>query len=197
MPLRLLLAALAAVVLVVVARAPGEAGGERRTAGGEQERLLQRGEVRYGAFVRAERSSLRDRRAAGDEAAVRVHLGRLEPVRRARSTEPAAVVRAAAATVSLDARELGRVGLLDVESHVQGAALAFDAIRDAVWARDQGLAGAVDERVALVREELDRHRRGEGFLSAGAIGPDARRRLAAALDALAWRLTLVTERLGP
>jgi hypothetical protein len=184
-----LLALLLAVVLVV--RPPaGEADGDRPANAS----ALRSGESRYVAFVRAETASLRAGRSAGDEAAERIHLGRLVPARRARSTEPVTVVRAATAMLSLDARAVGRTGLLDLENHVHGAGLALDAVRDALWATDETMVGAVDERLAHVREEIDRHRVGEGFPSAGALEPADRRRLAAALDALAWRLTLAADR---
>jgi iron uptake system EfeUOB component EfeO/EfeM len=71
--------------------------------------------------------------------------------------------------------------------------VAFDAIRDALWARDKGLVGSIDERMATLRSELDRHRRGNGF--AKTLGQADRRRLQAALDAWAWRLDLAATKL--
>ena len=200
MPSRPLLTALATLVLAVLAvvarPATDHAGGGERRAPSPQALRLERGETRYAAIVRAETASLRERRAAGDEAGVRIHLGRVAPARRARTSEPHAVVHAAAAVLSLDARGTGRTGLLDLEAHAQGAGLAFDSIREAVWMRDRGLVGSIDERLANLRAELDRHRRGEGFLSSGALGAADRRRLAAALDALAWRLTVAADALA-
>ena len=189
---RLLLAlpALLLAVVLVVRPPSGEADGDRPANAS----ALRSGESRYVAFVRAETASLREGRSAGDDAAERIHLGRLVPTRRARSTEPVTVVRAAAAMLSLDARGVGRTGLLDLENHVHGAGLALDAVRDAMWAADETSVGAIDERLAHVRDEIDRHRVGEGFLSAGALEPGDRRRLAAALDALAWRLTLAADK---
>jgi len=90
----------------------------------------------------------------------------------------AAVLRAAAVSLE-DARGSG--DRLDVEARVDGAAVAFDAIRDAVWAVDQGLVGSIDERLARVRDELRRD------------APD-QRRLSARLRALAWRLALAPAR---
>lgn len=188
--LRPLIVVLALAALVAIGRpATDRADGERRTDT-PQAGLLRTGEARYAGYVRAERASLRERERAGDPDGARIHLGRLAPARSARSGDPLEVVRAAAAVVSLDARDTGRRGLLDVEMHAAGAGVAFDSVRDAVWARDRGLVGAVDERLAGVRAELDRHRRGEGFLSSGALETGDRRRLAAALDALAWRLSV-------
>lgn len=189
------LAALLLAAVVLVARPPAdEAGGERRVVAPPVEELRS-GQARYAAYVRAETASMRERRAAGDDAGARVHLGRIAPARTARTTRPIPVVRAAAAMLSLDARGVGRAGLLDLEAHAQAAGLAFDAIRDALWARDKGLTGSIDERLANVRAEIDRHRRGEGFVSAGSLRTADRRRLAAALDALAWRLALAAGRL--
>ena len=74
--------------------------------------------------------------------------------------------------------------------------MAFDGVRDALWARDKGLVGSIDERCATLRAELDRHRRGDGFRSATTLPTADRRRLQAALDAWAWRLDLAAERLG-
>ena len=190
-----------AVLLLSVAAlatrlATEDAGGERHEPDPRQVALLRGGEVRYAAYVRAERASLAERRRAGDHDGAAVHAARIAPALRARGVRPVAVVRAAAGIDSLHPRELGRLPLLEVESHAAGAGAALDAVRDALWARDQALTGTIDERLATVRAELDRHRRGEGFSSAGALGPADRRRLAAALDALAWRLTLAADALA-
>jgi hypothetical protein len=194
---RFFLPALLLAAVVLVARpSTDEAGGDRRDPAPALAAELRSGKARYAAFVRAETESLRDRRAAGDDAGVRIHEGRLLPVRRAGTTEPVAVVRAAAAMLSLDARGVGRTGLLDLESHGQAAGLALDGLRDALWAADQGMTGSIDERLANLRAEIDRHRRGEGFVSSGTLQTADRRRLAAALDALAWRLQLAADRLA-
>ena len=164
--------------------------------------LLEAGEARYAAYVRAERASMREMVAAGDPLAARIHRERLRPasVASGLSSEPpeaVAVARAAARVLSLDGRRAGEVALLDVESHAAGAGVAFDAIRDAVWAKDRGLVGSIDERLAGLRDELDRHRRGDGFASARRLATPDRRRLAAALDAAAWRLDIAADRLDP
>jgi iron uptake system EfeUOB component EfeO/EfeM len=112
------------------------------------------------------------------------------------STAPLAVAHAAARVLSLDARRVTEQPLVDVESHAAGAGIAFDAIRDALWSRDKGLVGSIDERLATVRVELDAHRRGAGFAAAARLPMAERRRLAAALDAFAWRLELAAERLA-
>jgi hypothetical protein len=191
------LAALALAALVLVARpSTEEAGGDRGAVDPALAGELRSGHARYRAFVQAETSSLRERRAAGDDAGARIHEGRLVPARLAGSSEPLAVVHAAASMLSLDARGVGRAGLLDLESHTQAAGLAFDAIRDALWATDKGLTGSIDERLANLRAEIDRHRRGEAFVSSGTLQTADRRRLSAALDALAWRLELAADRLS-
>ena len=153
---------------------------------------LQSGAKRYAAYVREESRSLAVARAARDALGARIYEGRLAPAAGG-TTDPIAVVHAAAAVMSRDGR--GDTALLDVESHAAGAAAAFDAIRDALWARDQGLVGEVDERIATLRAELDRHRRGDGFVPVARLGLAARGRLQSALDALAWRLTVAARAL--
>ena len=192
----LLVAALVLAVAIVALAARRSADGDERRADPRQQQMLVSGRTRYAAYVRAETTSLRERERAGDPEGARIHAGRVEPARRAGSREPIAVARAAAGMLSLDARDVGRRSLLDVESHTAGAAVAFDAVRDALWARDKGLVGSIDERLAGLRTELDRHRRGEGFRSSGALATADRRRLAAALDAFAWRLGLAADRLA-
>ena len=162
--------------------------------------LLVSGQQRYDAYVRTERESMRLMVAAGDHEAARIHRERVRPASVAAglssdTPKPVKVTRAAARVLSLDGRRAGEVALVDVESHAAGSAVAFDAIRDAVWARDKGLVGSIDERIAGLRAELDRHRRGAGFAPASSLAVEDRRRLAAALDALAWRLQIATDNL--
>jgi hypothetical protein len=166
-----------------------------RTAG---DPLLESGATRYTAYLRAETASLRAARRSGDRLAVRLHAGRLAPAGGVdpESIDPLAAVDAAVRLLSLDARHAGSAGLLGVEARVAGAAVAFDAIRDALWARDRGMTGSIDERLAGLRAELDRHRRGQGFRPASSLSTPDRRRLAAALDAYAWRLSLAVERVS-
>jgi hypothetical protein len=158
--------------------------------------LLRSGATRYAAHLRAEAGSLAAARRAGDELATRLHQGRLAPVggRVPERVDAVAAVRTAARLLSLDARRTGSSDLLGVEARAAGAAIAFDAIRDALWARDKGLTGSIDERLAGLRTELDRHRRGERFRAVAGLSTADRRRLAAALDAYAWRLSLAADR---
>ena len=158
--------------------------------------LLRSGEVRYAAYLKAEAASLGAARRSRDMIAVRLHEGRLAPARGRSRVDPVAAVNEAARLLSLDAREAGSRDLLGVEARVAGAAVAFDAIRDALWARDKGLTGSIDERLAGLRTELDRHRRGGGFRRAASLRSADRRRLAAALAAYAWRLSLAARRVG-
>ena len=188
------------VPVVVVAAAFASALGARESDPGSDP-LLESGGQRYAAYVKAERSSMRAMVAAGDAQAARIHRERLRPTAVAAglsSDTPGAaeVAKAAASVLSLDGRRTRLVALLDVESHVAGSGAAFDAIRDAVWAREKSLVGSIDERMAGLRAELDRHRRGSGFVPAASLSRADARRLAAALDALAWRLQLATERLA-
>jgi hypothetical protein len=185
-------AALAGAGLALApARAPEEAA---RGA----DPLLRSGAERYGAYLRAEATSLAAARRSGDRVAIRLHEGRLAPAggRAPARVDAVAAVHAAAPLLSLDARRLGTTDLLDVEARAAGAAIAFDAVRDALWASDKGLTGSIDERLAGLRAELDRHRRGGGFRATAALPTADRRRLAAALDAYAWRLSLAAQRVA-
>jgi hypothetical protein len=178
------------VVLVALAAAAPFVVGEAQS---RPDPLLVSGQQRYDAYVRTERESMRATVAAGDREGARIHRERLRPASVAAGLSsdtpvPLKVARAASQVLSLDGRRAGEVALLDVESHAAGSGVAFDAIRDALWARDKGLVGSIDERLAGLRTELDRHRRGDGFVPAASLAVGDRRRLAAALDALAWRL---------
>lgn len=186
-------AAVVAAALAGVTLAPAD---DREGAGGAGDPLLRSGAKRYAAYLRSEAASLRAARAAGDRVAARMHEGRLAPAggRVPARVDPVAAVTGAARLLSLDARDPGRRGLLALEAHAAGAAVAFDAIRDALWARDKGLTGSLDERLANLRAELERHRRGRGFRRADSLPLADRRRLAAALDAYAWRLSLAARR---
>ena len=189
------------IVLAVFAAAAAGAGFAAATGGGDapaHDPLLQSGAKRYGAYLRAEAASLVAARRAGDHLAVRVHAGRLAPVGRhvPERIDPIAAVESASRLLSVDARDVAKHDLLGVEARVAGAAVAFDAVRDALWARDQGLTGSIDERRAGLLAELAHHRRGSGFRPAGTLRTADRRRLAAALDAYAWRLKLAADRVA-
>ncbi len=192
------------IAAAILAAALGGAGLALATSGAPEaarptdDPRLRSGAVRYAAYLRAEAGSLRAARRDGDRVAISLHEGRLAPVgARVRGpVDPVAAVTAAARLLSLDARRVGGRDLVGVEARVAGAAVAFDAVRDALWARDKGLTGSIDERLAGLRAELDRHRRGTRFRAARTLTTADRRRLAAALDAYAWRLSLAAERVG-
>lgn len=178
-----------------------DAGSRERTAL-EQRRakLLRSGAERHESWVKAELQSMRAVERAGDWDAARFHRDRLAVAYAAgapkRDPDGLTLARAAASVLSLDARNIGRHGLVEVESHAMGAGLAFDGMRDALWeTADKGLVGSIDERIALLRDELERHRRGEGYVASGRLTIADRRRLAGALDALAYRLGLAADRL--
>ena len=190
---------LAIVALFVVSAALGVGlalapARERETP--REDPLLRSGEMRYAAYLEAEAASLRAARLRRDSIAVRLHEGRVAPAGGRLRADPVAAANEAARLLSLDARHAGSRALLGVEARVAGAAVAFDAIRDALWARDKGLTGSIDERLAGLRTELDRHRRGNAFRRASSLTTADRRRLGAALDAYAWRLSLAARRVG-
>lgn len=195
---RLIVVALLAVAALAGAGLTLAPAREPAAAPAADDPLLRSGATRYAAYLRAEAASLAAARRSGDAVAVRLHEGRLAPAggRVPRRVDPVAAVRAAARLLSLDARHAGSAELLGVEARAAGAAVAFDAIRDALWARDKGLTGSIDERLAGLRSELDRHRRGAGFRGVARLATADRRRLAAALDAYAWRLSLAADRVA-
>ena len=188
------------LVIAVVVVATGLTGAGLTLAPADEsdpaDPLLRSGAARYSAYLHAEAASLAEARRNGDDLAAGLHAGRLAPVGGSlpEAVDPLAATAAAARLLSLDARQVGTKSLLGVEARAAGAAVAFDAIRDAVWARDRGLTGSIDERLAGLRLELDRHRRGRRFRPAATLSTPDRWRLAAALDAYAWRLSLAGER---
>jgi hypothetical protein len=191
----LLLSAAAVGGVMLIAPAGGSPSVRERAA---VDPLLRSGQARYAAYLRAESASLAGARRHGDRLAVVLHEGRLAPAGGAapRDVDPIGAVVRASRILSLDARHVGDEDLVRAEAHTAGAAIAFDAIRDALWARDKGLTGSLDERLANLRSELDRHRRGQRFADAVSLRTAERRRLAAALDAYAWRLSLAAERVA-
>ena len=204
---RLVLAIPALAVAVAAALAAtlllhgGEASSGERTALLQQRaELMRSGAARHDAWLRAELTSLRDARASGDRTGVAIHGGRTAAATAAGAPDERpdarAVAREASRMLSLDARSVGARPLLELEAHAMGAGLAFDGVRDALWeTSDKGLVGSIDERIALLRDELDRHRQGAGFTPASRLSASDRRRLAGALDALAYRLGLAADRL--
>ncbi|MBW3615938.1 MAG: hypothetical protein KY439_11630, partial [Actinobacteria bacterium] len=95
---------LLAAVALVARPSTDEAGGERKAPASPQDALLRSGEVRYAAYVRAERASQAERVRAGDPEGASIHAERIAPALRARSGGPRALARAAADVLSLDAR---------------------------------------------------------------------------------------------
>ena len=218
--------ACALLVLAVAGGADPEAAGPRqRPADPRQAELLRSGGERYASYVRAELQSLEEQRRVPDAAAASIHANRVAPaltvargpvnraaaaargdsggpagraaaVARAVARRPRRAVLAAAGLLSADARSVRSTPLVGIEARVAGAALAFDGVRDALWDRDKGLTGSIDERLSTVRAELDRHRRGRGFRSSADLPIGDARSLAAALDAYAWRLSLAAGRVG-
>jgi hypothetical protein len=196
-----------ALLLIALAAAAGCGADPERRAAPPPPAPADPGLTRYRAYVAAEAASLAERVSVRAFDDARVHAGRLAPVARATgalellavsrvdAAEAASLRRAAlrtardaprvalstAAVVGAAATALegarGSRDLVDVGARVDGAAVAFDAVRDAVWERDKGLVGSIDDRLTALREELRRD------------GPDVRR-LDARLHAVAWRLAL-------
>ena len=192
----------AGLVLAAVALAGLFLGGDEASSGertaliAERQELLRSGAVRHDAWLRAERASLRAARRSGDRLGMVVHGGRVTAAGGA--GDPLAAARTASAVLARDARALGNGPLLAVEAHAMGAGLAFDGVRDALWeTSDRGLVGSIDQRIAALGDALDRHRRGGGFVPASRLSAAERRRLAGAVDALAYRLGVAADRLEP
>lgn len=82
--------------------------------------------------------------------------------------------------------------LWDFPANVDGAQVAFDALRPAVEAADPGLVATLDRRFAEGDALLDAQRVGEGFRLCTELGQDEVRALSAAVDALGEPLSRLT-----
>jgi iron uptake system component EfeO len=82
--------------------------------------------------------------------------------------------------------------LWDFQANVDGALVAFQALRDAVAAKDPALVELLEQRFAQVDTLLDQHRVEDGFRSYTDLTTAQVRELAAAVDALGEPLSKLT-----
>ena len=81
--------------------------------------------------------------------------------------------------------------LYDINANVEGSEAAFEELKPEVAGEDLTLANEVEEGFDAVHEELDRYRKGDGWVSYEALGEADRRALSQKIDALAEPLSRV------
>ncbi|MFI8527312.1 iron uptake system protein EfeO [Promicromonospora sukumoe] len=82
--------------------------------------------------------------------------------------------------------------LWDFQANVDGAKVGYDGLRDVVLAKDEALAGDLDERFETLQGLLDQYQEGDGFVAYTELTPDQVKELAAAVDALSEPLSQLT-----
>lgn len=82
--------------------------------------------------------------------------------------------------------------LWDFQANVDGAEVAFDALRPLVAQQDADLERVLDERFERLQTLLDQHRRGEGFVAYTELGDEQVRELSDAVSALSEPLSELT-----
>ena len=82
--------------------------------------------------------------------------------------------------------------LYDFQANVDGARTAFDVLRPALHERDADLEAVLEQRFADLQVLLDRHRRGQGFISYDDLTMGEVRELSDAVNALSEPLSQLT-----
>ena len=82
--------------------------------------------------------------------------------------------------------------LWDFQANVDGARVAYEALRPALQASDAALDATLETRFAALQALLDSHRDGDGFVLYTALTPTQVKALAAAVDALGEPLAGLT-----
>jgi iron uptake system component EfeO len=82
--------------------------------------------------------------------------------------------------------------LYDFQANVDGARMAFDVLRPTLHERDADLERALEQRFDDLQELLDRHRRGQGFISYDDLTMGEVRELSDAVNALSEPLSQLT-----
>jgi len=83
------------------------------------------------------------------------------------------------------------IDLVDFEANVDGARVAFESVKPILAGRNAALAAAVAQRFAGVDTALARYRRGDGYVTYGALTTADTRLLSRVIDALAEPLSRV------
>ena len=81
--------------------------------------------------------------------------------------------------------------LYDINANIEGSEIAFEQLKPEVAGEDMTLANEVEEGFDGVYEELDQHRRGDGWVSYEKLNEADRRALSQKVDALAEPLSRV------
>ncbi|MCP2338736.1 iron uptake system protein EfeO [Actinomadura rupiterrae] len=74
--------------------------------------------------------------------------------------------------------------LWDFKGNVDGAKKVYDLLRPVVQQKDAQLAKDLDDNFAAVEKLLDKYRKGDGYVSYDTVGPNDRKTLADAVNAL-------------
>jgi iron uptake system component EfeO len=82
--------------------------------------------------------------------------------------------------------------LWDFQANVDGARVAFEALRPALETKDTALATTLGERFTALQTLLDQYRKGDGFVLYTDLTPDQVKELAAAVSALGEPLAGLT-----
>ncbi|OMH34513.1 PbrT family lead (Pb2+) uptake porter [Tersicoccus sp. Bi-70] len=82
--------------------------------------------------------------------------------------------------------------LWDFQANVDGARIAFTNLRPALEAKDKALATTISARFDALQKELDRYRKGDGFVSYTALTPAQVKALSTRVDALSEPLAKLT-----
>ena len=82
--------------------------------------------------------------------------------------------------------------LWDFQANVEGARVAYQDLRPVIEQKDPALATTLDTKFAAVQQELDRYKRGDGFVLYTELTPAQIKALAASVDALAESLSKLT-----
>jgi iron uptake system component EfeO len=80
--------------------------------------------------------------------------------------------------------------LSDFQANVEGAKKAFEVLKPLI--DDEALVAQLDTEFANVQAALDKHKRGDGFVSYDAVDNDGRRELSRVVDALSEPLSRLT-----
>ncbi|HET8603987.1 MAG TPA: iron uptake system protein EfeO [Marmoricola sp.] len=82
--------------------------------------------------------------------------------------------------------------LADFQANLDGAQLAYETLKPLLVVKDAALSRTIGRRFADLQDLLDRYRRGAGFVSYDTVGPQQRRQLSDAVNALAEPLAQMT-----
>lgn len=85
----------------------------------------------------------------------------------------------------------------DVAANLDGARTAFELLEPVASERDAALVATLQRRFREVRTEVDRFRRGNGFVAYDTVGPADRKRLADVVDALSEPLSRLAASVAP